>query len=151
MRSASILAVIAATLLVSSTHSQERATRVSKDQTDESVKKVKELRKERIAVLKELAEALEALYTSARVPIAEVLEARQLLTEAEVEAAKTEAERVEIYKRLVLVLKRYESIADAQRRAGRATRASVLKAKAMRLEAEIHLEQAKRKVAKAGK
>ena len=49
MRPASILAVIAAMLLVSATHSQERATPANKDQTDESVKKVKELRKERIA------------------------------------------------------------------------------------------------------
>ncbi len=148
---ASILAVMAATLLVSPIRPQEGATSANKDQTDESVKKVKELRKERIAVLKDLTDALETLYQHAHASIDEVLEARQLLIAAELEAAKTDAERVELYKKLVVVLKAYESWADQRVKAARGNAASVLKAKAKRLEAEIHLEQAKMKVAKAGK
>jgi hypothetical protein len=136
---ASILAVMAATLLVSQVRPQE------------GVKKVEELRKERIAVLKNLTDALEALYKSSNATFDEVLEARHLLIDAELEAAKTDAERVELYKNLVVVLKAYESWADVQHKTARATVASVLKAKAKRLEAEIHLEQAKMKVAKGGK
>ena len=79
MRSASIVAVMAAVLLVSSTRSQETAAPASKDQTDESVQKVKELRKVQ---------------------------------------------------------------------AGREIQPNVLKARARRLEAEIHLEEAKMKLAK---
>jgi hypothetical protein len=111
--SASILAVIAATLLASPTYPQERSTPASKDQTDELVQKVKELRKERLAVLEDLTAQLAKLYTRGRVEIDELLEARRLLSEAELEAAKTEAERIELYKNLVVALKGYESLADA--------------------------------------
>src|SRR5262249_25664518 len=140
---ASILAVSAATLLVSAAPPQGRTTRSGKDQTEESVKKVKELRKERSAVLKELTEQLTKLYQSARVSFDEVLAARQSLAEAELEAAETDMERVKIYKGLIDVLKGYESLAEERRKAGRGTGASVLQAKAKRLEAEIHLEQLK--------
>jgi outer membrane protein TolC len=148
---ASILAVSAATLLVSSAPAQGRAAPAKKDQAEESVKKVKELRKERITVLKDLTDQLLKLYQSARVPFDEVLTARQSLAEAELEAAETDTERVKIYKDLVGVLEGYESLTEARRKAGRGTAADVLKAKARRLQAEIHLEQVKMKLAKAKK
>ncbi len=141
----SILALLAATLLVSPICPQEGGAPASKEQSDASVKKVKELRKERIAVLKNLTEAVGVLYKSMRTntSIDDVFEARQLLIAAELEAAETEAERVELYKNLVAVLKQQESLADQRVKATRGTMVSVLKVKAKRLEAEIHLEQAK--------
>jgi len=146
-----ILAVMAATLLGPPIRPQEGATPASKDQTNESIKKVKELRKERIAVLRERTDAFEAEFKNARATIHEMLQARQQLIEAELETATTEAERVDLYKNLVVMLKVYESIADDRHKAGRGTKSGVLKVKAMRLEAELHLEQAKMKVAKAGR
>jgi hypothetical protein len=151
MRSASILAVIAATLLVSPIRSQEGATPASKDKTDASAKKVQELRKERIAVLEKMTEQLAALFRTAKVDYVEVLEAQRLLLEAKLDAAETDKERVELYKQLVDVLKAREKSAEARRQAGREIEPNVLKARARRLEAEIHLEQAKMKAAKAGK
>jgi hypothetical protein len=147
----SILAVSAAALLASSAPAQGRAAPASKDQAEGSAKKVKELRKERIAVLKDLTDQLTRLYQSARVSFDEVLAARQSLAEAELEAAETDKERVKIYEGLVAELKAYESTAEAQRKAGRGTAANVLEAKARRLEAQIHLERAKMKLAKAKK
>src|SRR5262245_32085032 len=137
---ASVLAVLAATLFASPVLSEEPA------------EKVKALQRDRIAVLKDLTEVLEKLYTNARVEINEPLQARQLLLEAELEAAKTEAERLEIYKKFAVAMKQHEETADARRMAGRATTAEGLKAKAMRLEAEIRLEKEKAKAANgAGK
>jgi hypothetical protein len=66
MRSASIMVVMAAMLLVSSTFSQERAVPVSKDSTEESVKKLKELREERIATLQNMVEQLANLFRHTR-------------------------------------------------------------------------------------
>ena len=147
----SILAVLAAALLASSARPLLRAATADKDKTADSVKKVKELRKERIAVLKKLTEQLTELYKNARTPYFEVLEARRQLAEAELDAAETDKDRVEVYKSLVAVLKAHESWADDKRKAGRGTEADVLKARARRLEAEIHLEQARTKVAKESK
>ena len=135
-------------------HPQERATPARKGQADESVKKVKELRKERIAVLKKQLDQLTKLFRDARGSYDEVLEANRLLCEAELEVAETDTERVELSKKLVAALQESELTAKARWRAGRVTQASVFKAMARRLEAEIRLEQAKMKapepVAKPG-
>lgn len=144
--SASISVVFATTLLASAAPVPGDKARIA-----ESAKKVKELRLERIAVLKKMNEQLATLYKHARVPADETLEAAQLLAEAELEIAETDKERVELYTKLIDVLKQGESIAEAQRQAGRGVEASVLKWKAKRLAAEIQLEQAKLKVANAGK
>lgn len=92
----SILTVCASMLLLSSANSQERATTARNRPTDESAKKVKDLQKERILVLKELTEQLTGLYKNACVPFEEVLEARQRLCEAELDAAATEEKRIEL-------------------------------------------------------
>jgi len=150
-KSVSMLAVIAATLMVSSAPAQERATPANIARTEESAKKVKELRKERIAVLKKLTDQLTILFKNATVPYDEVLESMQSLSEAELEIAETDKERVELYKKLIDALKQREAVAEAQWKAARATETSVLKWRAKRLVAEIHLEQAKLKVANAAK
>jgi hypothetical protein len=148
----------AAALLVSPARSQERASPAGKSPADESVKKVKELRKERIAVLKEYVAVLIELRKKpvpdefgGGVQYEDVLEAKRLLCEAELEAAETDTERVELYTRLVGVLKDLEMQAEHKMAMARGLITGVLKAKARRLEAEIYLEQAKMKVAKAGK
>ena len=112
---------------------------------------MKELRKERIAVLKKLTDQLTILFKNATVPYDEVLESMQSLSEAELEIAETDKERVELYKKLIDALKQREAVAEAQWKAARATETSVLKWRAKRLVAEIHLEQAKLKVANAAK
>jgi hypothetical protein len=112
---------------------------------------VKELRKERIAVLKKQVGELTTMFQNARLDYDKVLEAMQLLAEAELEAAGTDKERIELHKRLVSLWQRSEEWGQARLRAGRATATAVLQPKAKRLEAEIRLEQAKIAAAKAGK
>ncbi len=100
-----ILTVVAATLLVAPALPQEKAAPSPKDKADEPARKVKDLRKERVKVLQELTDQLERLFRSAQVPYDEVINARQQLFQAQMEAAETEAQRVALYKKLVDVLK----------------------------------------------
>jgi hypothetical protein len=151
MKSASIVAVLAAMLLVSSTLAQEKAAPVTKDQADESVKKVKKLREERIATLEEVVDDLTILFKASRGDYEDLLEAQRVLIEAKLEYAETDEERVKLYEKLVAILKKRETYAEGLAQAGRVVRPIVLKAKARRLAAEIHLEQAKMKLAKPAK
>jgi membrane fusion protein (multidrug efflux system) len=142
-----ILAVMAATLLIAPGSPQDKVNLPRKEQVQKSAKKVKELQKERLAVLRALRDQLARLYQNARVGIDELLEARVQLFQAELDAAEKQSDRLTLYKNLVEELKQYEKIAHAKVEAGQGLKTSVLKIKARRLEAEIHLEQAK--VAKA--
>lgn len=157
MRYPSILFVLAAALLALSAwpserlsaQSPEKSAPTGNEQRDASSPKVQRLQEERIAVLKELTDTVAALSGSGRAPYEDVLEAERLLAEAQLEAAATDQQRVELCAKLVDVLKRFEAHAEAQVLAARASQTSVLKAKARRLKAEIRLEQAKRKAADA--
>lgn len=122
-----------------------------KEQIEESAKKIKELQKERIATLKEMADQATHLYQSGRVSFEPVLEARLQLLKAELDAAEKESERITLHKKFVDAMKDYETWTEERVKSARGTAATVLKVKAMRLEAEIHLEQAKVKEAKEGK
>jgi hypothetical protein len=146
-----IVAVMAPMLLVSPVRAQEDPAPESKDPTEQSARKIKGLQKERIAVLKKLSEQLASLYKNGRVDYGEMLEAARQLAEAELEAAETDKERLELYQNLVTLLKQYESWTVAQFQAARGAEASVLKARSQRLAAEIQLEKMKIKVAKAAK
>jgi RNA polymerase sigma-70 factor (ECF subfamily) len=123
----------------------------SSKEIDESAKKVKELRKERITTLKDLVEGLTVLYRNARIEYGELLDARMLLLQAELDAAEKGADRIALYEKAVDSLKQYEELANAKVRAGRAPGTTVLGIKARRLEVEIQLEQAKAKEAKERK
>jgi len=114
-----------------------------KERAEESAKKVKELQKERIAALKEVVQLAGHLYQSGRAEYAEVLDARLLLLEAELDAAEKESDRVALYEKAIAALKEYEKWATARVEGGRGTQAAVLKIKARRLEVEIALERAK--------
>jgi Outer membrane efflux protein len=144
-----ILAILGLALLASSPQAADRESPVTKDQ-DESARKAKELRKERVAVLKLLVDQLTLSFNNAIVPYDDLMEATRLLHEAEVDAAETDKERVEIYKKLVAVLEKSESFAENRWKAGRGTKAIVLKMEARRLDAEIQLEKAKVRIANQG-
>jgi RNA polymerase sigma factor (sigma-70 family) len=120
----------------------------TKTAIEESARKIQELQKERIATLKDMADALTRLFQSGRGAFEPVLEARLLVLQAELDAAEKESERITLYKNFVDLLKQHEKWADQNVKLARGTMASVLKVRAMRLEAEIHLEQAKIKEAK---
>jgi outer membrane protein TolC len=138
-----ILTVLAATLPLAPASAQDAANLPRKEQVQESAKKVKELRKERLAVLKDLTEQLARQYQNARAGIDELLDARVQLFEAELDAAEKQSDRLTLHKNLVEELKQYEKIAKARVEAGRGSMAPVLKIKARRLQAEIHLEEAR--------
>ena len=106
-------------------------------------KKVKELQRERLAALEELTDQLTRLYQNARVDIDELLEARVQLFQARLDSAEKQSDRLTLYKNLVEELKQFEKIAQSRVEAAQGSVASVLKVKARRLEAEIHLEEAK--------
>ena len=108
-----------------------------------SAKKVKELRKERIAVLKDVVEVSTKLAQNARIEIADALDDRMTLLQAELDAAEKESERIALYMKALDSLKVYAELAKARFEAGRGTELAVLKVKAKRLEIEIQLEQAK--------
>ncbi len=143
-----IATVMAAALLIAAASPRETVGKSRKDQHEESAKKVKELQKERIATLKEMAEALAKLFQHGNVTYGEVAEARTLLFKAELDAAEKESERITLYQKRVQALKEAEKLAEQRVKAAIGTRATVLKIKAMRLEAEIDLERAKAKAAK---
>jgi RND family efflux transporter MFP subunit len=135
-----ILTMAAATLLM--------APVVAQDQ--KSNRRVKELQKERIVVLKELVEGATKLYQNARVDYFEVIDARTSLFKAELEAAEKQTDRIAVCKAMVDEWKDLEKVAEARVMAGRGTKVAVFKFKAMRLEAEILLEQAQAQKAAAG-
>jgi hypothetical protein len=137
------LTIAAAILLVGSVRAQDRVSLPRLERVDEAAKKVKELQKERIATLTELADMTTKLFQSAHVKFDEACEAQLLLLQAQLDAAEKESDRVALYKNFVGMMKDYEKVAQAQVKAGQGLTTAVLKIKARRLEAEIHLEQAK--------
>jgi membrane fusion protein (multidrug efflux system) len=138
-----ILTVVAATPLTAPASPQDSVNLSRKEQIQKSARKVKELQKERIATLKAMADLNTKLFQSGRGSFEAAFEARVLVFEAELAAAEKESERIRLYKNFLDVLKEYEDLARQRVKAARGTEASVLKVKARRLEAEIHLEQAK--------
>jgi hypothetical protein len=146
-----ILTVLAATLLMAPAIPQDRVKPSPKERIEESAKKVKELQKERIATLKQMVDVDSKLERDRVVSFDEVIEARLLVLNAELDAAERESDRVTLYKNIVDVLKEYETFAERTAKIAKVTTASVLKVKARRLEAEIHLERAKAKEAQEAK
>jgi outer membrane protein TolC len=109
--------------------------------------KINELLKERLATVKKLAEATQAAYQQGRATIAEVTQANALLLKAELELCQSNKERLAVHERALALAKEYEKVATQLYKTGQATQASVLAARANRLEAEIAYERAKAKVA----
>jgi outer membrane protein TolC len=148
---ARILAVMAATLLMAPAIPQDRVNLSRKERIEKSAKKVKELQRERIATLKQMVDVNSRLEERGMVSLEEALEARVLLLNAELDAAEKESDRVTLYKKIVDVLKGYEKFAEERVKNAGGTPVPILKVKARRLEAEIHLEQEKAKEDKEAK
>jgi hypothetical protein len=77
--------------------------------------------------------------------LTEVYEVRRLLLNAELDAAEKQSDRITLYQNFVNGMKEYEKMVAQRVETARAPRSSFLKVKAIRLEAEIHLERAKMK------
>ncbi len=146
-----ILAVLAATLLMAPASPQDRVKPSPKERIEESVRKVKELQKDRIATLKQMVDLDSQLQGRGVVPFDEVVEARLLLLNAELDAAEKESDRVALYKNIVDELKKYETFAERRVKLAQVATVSVLKVKARRLEAEINWERSKSKEAQEAK
>lgn len=126
----------------------------SQDKPDESegpTRKVADLRKERIAMLKEAVDVSIKLAKNHRIELGDALECRMILLKAEQEVAKTESDRIALYKGALDSMKEYEEIDKAFREAGRGTHLYELKIKAARLEIEIMLEESQMKESQAKK
>ena len=91
------------------------------------------------------------LFIKARGQFRDVMEARLLLLQAQLDMAEKAADRIALYKKAIGTLQDLEKIAVAHVKGGTETEASVLQAKARRLEVEIQLEREIIKQAKAGK
>jgi outer membrane protein TolC len=113
--------------------------------------KINELLKERLATVKKLAEVTQAAYQQGRATIAEVTQANARLLKAELELCQSDKERLVVRERALALAKEYEKVASQLYKSGQATQASVLAARANRLEAEIAYERAKAKMAGAPK
>jgi hypothetical protein len=146
------LILVAATVIVpvASVRSQDGVV-PAREPAETSAQKIKNLQKERIATLKELVDGLDVLVKAARADFGELLEARLLLLQAELNAAEKGEERIALYKKTIDSFNQYEEWAKERVRAARANQTIVLRIKARRLEVEIQLEQAKAKAAKEGK
>jgi hypothetical protein len=149
--SALILLIVAATLQQVPASAQDAKKLSSQEQLEASAKKVKELQQQRIETLKQALEETNVLYRTARVEYGEVVDAQVQLIEAELEVAESDADRIKLYQNMVDMLKSYEQVADDLAKRAQGTHVAGLKVKARRLEAEIHLEQAKAKAAEASK
>lgn len=137
-----VIVIVSGTgLWISAANSQDDALASRKSKREESARKVKELQTERLTALKDLAEVMHALYRKVRVDADRVYDAQQLLLRAQVELAEDDSDRIKLYEKFVDVMKDYEEIAVTRKQAAQGTQLEVLKAKAIRLEAEIALEK----------
>ena len=145
-----ILTVTTAGLLAALARAQDEANPSGKGE-GAAAARVKELQKERIDCLKALAEVADKLAVGARGSIEDALDAKLLLLQAEVDAARTESDRVALYRACVNALKEYEQLADARKQAALGSEATKLRVKARRLEVEIRLQQATVETADRGR
>jgi hypothetical protein len=124
------------------------ATFLMQDKPKDSATKIKELKTERIVALRDVAKFSHALFRNARIDPDRAYSWNQILLNAELEVAENEADRIKLYEKFVETMKEYEAIATTRKQGAQGTEADVLKAKVLRLEGEIALEQAKAKAAK---
>jgi hypothetical protein len=98
------------------------------------------LRKERRETLRKLVDAAESKYNSGKATLDVVLRASDLLLEAEMDLARTRAERIAVHEKLVANLRQVEKATQLRCDAGTAPIEESLEAKAARLKAEIQLK-----------
>jgi hypothetical protein len=111
-------------------------------------KELKKLRKERLANLNELVRLTHQAFINARnASFEELRQADRLLREAEIEQSASDQERLGVHEKALARAKEFEKNAHERLNAGVGTLASLLAAKANRLESEIAIEQAKARAA----
>jgi len=108
--------------------------------------KIKELLKERLEVLKAVVKVTKEAYLQGKATFADLAQESTRVTSAELELCTTDKERLAVLEAAVTIAKEHEKWAETQYKAGQAKQASVLNAKASRLEAEIAQERAKAKM-----
>jgi membrane fusion protein (multidrug efflux system) len=135
--------IVAGILSMAPASAQDREDLARKQETQKSADKVKELQQQRLTTLKAMADLNTKLYQSGKASLEAALEARELVCEAELEAAETVSDRIAIFQHLVEVLKQHQEVAKEMKKSGRDTEAAVLAVKARLLDAEIHLETAR--------
>lgn len=103
------------------------------------------LLKERRETLRQLSQEVEQRYRSGLATLDSVIRASNLLLEAELDLAKTKAERVALCEKLVANLRQLETILESKHKVGAqgGETANVLDARAARLKAEIQLAHEK--------
>jgi hypothetical protein len=97
------------------------------------------LLKERRDVVRKLVEIVNRRYQTGMVTQESVILASNLLLDAELELARTKAERIAVCQKLVGNLRQLEQAAEARHERTMGSADDVLKAKAARLKAEIQL------------
>lgn len=105
--------------------------------------RIRELQKERLALLREMADQTNTAYKGGQTPLAAVLEAQREVNAAELELCETNKERIAVLEKKVELAKEAEKATEQQVRARVSTQASLLRARANRLQAEIELEKEK--------
>ena len=101
--------------------------------------RINSLLAERRETLRQLVDAITARYTAGHRTLDNVIHARNGLLDAELEMAKTSAERIQIHEDRVQNFRALENAVKQRHKAGQATIDEMLVAKAARLEAEIEL------------
>lgn len=109
--------------------------------------KLKGLLKERLAALQDVVSELMKAYENGApsISLAQVLEAKQAVLDAELDQCDTDKERIAVLEKTLALAKEYERITKAQVSAGGTHVGVAIKARAKRLEVEIALERVKGK------
>jgi hypothetical protein len=127
---------------------QSRLLAQAKEQAATNTK-VPKLLKERHATLKELVNATHSAYQVGKASFEELRQAYTQFREAVLEQCASDQERLGVHEEALALAKEYEKAARARYETGQGTKASLLAAKANRLQSEIAFEQAKAKAATA--
>jgi hypothetical protein len=109
--------------------------------------KLKALLKERLATLQAAAAQTDKQYKTGTAAVAEIMEARRAVRDAELELCDTDKERLAVLEKMLEEARAFEKVVAQQVDAGMAPPNSGFKAKADRLQIEIALERLKGKAA----
>jgi len=143
-----IVTLTGITLWISAANSQDNLANSKAEKQDASASRIQELQTARLATLRNIAESTNALFRHGRIDFYRVHAAHQALLKAELELAENDSIRLKLYEKLVDAMKEYEQFAVARKERAQGTEVDILEARAIRLEAEIALEQLKSKLAK---
>ena len=121
--------------------SQRHAHAHAHEVDDELPAPVEKLLRERLALLVEAAKLNRAAYANAEVGFGEVASSQMDVLAARLELANTSAERIEIRRDMLEIAKQMEKVATQLLNRAEAPRVDMLKAKALRLQAEAELKR----------